>query len=318
MKTFIVSFIICLIVQGLNAQKNCLPADVFINQTFKKYNIIGLDEGPHATIQIHNYLRKLIACKSVNQVVDYIILEFLNTSYQGIIDDYIAGKEVTIVELREAWRNGTVSHNTTIGEASVYFELLKTIRLSNSDRSNTHKIRVLGGDPGMDWSKITTQREFFRSLSQRDLFPAHLAIEYGINQRKKVLMIYGGLHYGKYVDKKLDSSHWTIDYIINNRFPNSIYTISMLRTTHKKMIDINSICSSFDFQQQGYIDSVQTGNGQSYPILQVYDALYYLGTSERWTTDDAKAIDKKYWFELDRRSKIVWGSGLDPKYKKND
>jgi len=87
-----------------------------------------------------------------------------------------------------------------------------------------------------------------------------------------------------------------------------------LNTTHKRTIDVNSICTSPDNQPTQYRDSVQTENGQSYPVLQVYDALYYLGANQKWKTDDARSIDTKYWTELDRRSRIVWGEGIGTKY----
>ena len=93
-------------------------------------------------------------------------------------------------DLRKAWRESTQSAGL-FGEAPVYFNLLKNIREANLTLPNDKKIRVLGGDPPIKWQTINDPEDWMKQIGDsRQMFPADLAIEYGINQEKKVLVIY--------------------------------------------------------------------------------------------------------------------------------
>ena len=234
---------------------------------------------------------------------------------------YIDGKDVPIDELREIWRYGSQSHSADYGEAPVYLKLLKTIRDINIGRPQDKRIKVLGGDPPFNWDSIHTQQQYFKSLWQRDLFAAGLAKKYGIDLNKKVLMIYGGAHYSKIQNEKRDSTHWTIDHIINRIGSKKMVTIAALSSQKNKLnnisLSINSICWLPGKSELYQTIKFQLEDGKAYPINEIYDAFYYIGPNDTWTKDSTKSIDKEYFKELDRRSRIVWGEGIDPKLLKD-
>jgi hypothetical protein len=97
-----------------------------------------------------------------------IIVEFANVDYQNILDRYIFGEEVNIKELRKIWRESTQCISR-FGEAVIYFELLKKIRDVNAILPQNKKIRVLGGDPSIDWQLIKTQEDYIHAETQRFL-----------------------------------------------------------------------------------------------------------------------------------------------------
>ena len=98
--------------------------------------------------------------------------------------------------------------------------------------------------------------------------------------------------------------------------PHSVYTIGAFVSenypTQQVYCPINSIINL-------EIDSLGRMPDKDNPKIRlqnVYDALYFAGSSKEWITDIAPPIESPYWDELNRRAKIVWGQELDAKSKK--
>lgn len=286
-------FLLLVIAVKIHSQYITYSPASFLNQQFEKYNIICLDEGPHGTLQSHAFIRTLLSNDSVSSKLNYLIVEFANIIYQDILDKYIYGEEVPDIELQKIWRNSTQAHSP-LYEMPVYKKLLETIRDIN--RISGNKIRVLAGDPEIDWKEIQTTNDFFKSITQRDVFPSELAIKYGIKKNSKVLLIYGGEHITKNSDNSKDSTFWTIPYYINHKYPKSVFTIGILNS---KSINSNI-----------FVNSILINNDTAR-----YDAYYYVGNSDNFVTDTPQKIDIGYWNELNRRSEIVWGEGIEEELK---
>ncbi|MEO8665320.1 MAG: hypothetical protein ABI462_07475 [Ignavibacteria bacterium] len=316
MKTLIF-FLIVSICSVCNSQTGCMPAGEYIAGIYNKYNIIALAEGPHGTLNTHKFLRELLKDNTISNSVEYVILEFANISQQEILDRYIKGEKVPFEELQLIWRTATQSHGPLF-ESPVYFKLLETIRVINFTLPEGKKMRVLAGDPLIDWPNINTQKEFFANLSRRDVLPSELAITYGIDSGKKVLLIYGDAHIMKSSDEKKDSTHWTIPYYINKKYPNSIYTIDMLVSgnygaeINLSEIPENSICD-LSVSPVGMLPFRNNFDPSDTLLMlkDVFDASAYIGPSEKWEADKPALIDQEYWTELNRRSTIIWGEGID-------
>ncbi len=306
MKTFYLFSLIIFFIAVNVLSQNFIPAPEFITNQFKKYNIICLDEGPHGTIQSHAFIRNLISDDRVKNLLNYVIIEFANTDYQDILDRFIKGDDVPLKELRRVWRNTTQAHSPLF-EMPVYLQLLKTIRENNLNQPADKQIRVLAGDPPIDWNKINSIRDYFKNISQRDVLSSELAIKYGIDSGKKVLMIYGGEHVVKTANEKKDSTFWTIPFYINKKTGIKALTIGILKTgdfnIQNNSIPVNSICD------------ISTVESPFSSLKDRFDALYYAGDSNLWEIDIPEKINAVYWNELNRRSKIVWGEGIDESLK---
>jgi hypothetical protein len=290
----------------------------FLVQKFSEYDIIALDEGPHGTLQNHKFIRQLFGNNKFNHTVQYVIFEFLNQDYQNTIDSYIDGRNVSLTDLRLSWRNSTQAHSTNF-EKPVYSKLLATIRLINLTLPKSKKIRVLAGDPSINWGKINSINDYFRAISQRDVLPAKLAIRYGIDSSKKVLLIYGGEHLTKISDEKQDSTFWTITFHINKRYPGTIYTIGAHNSENYPNKRINYPLNSIINLSDNPLGSLQikdlSDTSKTFRLGNLYDAVYYVGSSGKNQADVPLPINSTFWEELNRRSKIVWGQGIDPKLR---
>lgn len=98
----------------------------------------------------YDLLGKLVAAPGFADRVNDIVLEFGNAKYQDVVDRYISGENVTIDQIQGAWRD-TVG---ALGPVSpVYGEFYKTVRSVNLRLPRQRRLRLVLGDPPIDWSR---------------------------------------------------------------------------------------------------------------------------------------------------------------------
>ena len=130
------------------------PAIDGILALFATHPIVAIGEH-HRSVELHAFLRDLIRHPRFAATVDDIIVEFAGGTSQAILDRYIAGEPVSDEELRSTWREGT---QLLVWDAPMYRELLETVREVN--RTAPKKLRVLAGDPAIDWRRVRTGADF--------------------------------------------------------------------------------------------------------------------------------------------------------------
>jgi|GEM_PF-2116342 len=302
-------------------------AEDYIIQTFQKGNIIGLGEGGHHLENSHQFFQKMFDNKLIQNTINIVIIEFANANYQDILDRYIFGEEVTLNELRKVWRESTQCIGR-FGEADIYFDLLKKIRTVNLSLSESNKIRVLGGDPPINWKTIRSLEDYNESNSQRNIYPAELVIEYGINRAMKVLVLYAEYHITKIVDKK-SSGNPTITAYVNDRYPSAMKVIAVLDPQEFQLeeqaknwplysiidFDMEEVC---DFPAEKYFTQIYNESGrvilfQHHKINELFDAFLYIGSSKLWKRVNfpKSVFTDDEWKELNRRRRILGDEPLD-------
>ncbi len=307
-------------------------AEEYIIRTFQACNIIGLGEGGHHLEDSHKFFQKMFDNKKIQETIDVVIVEFANVDYQSILDKYIFGEDVSIKELRKIWRESTQCIGR-FGEALIYFELLKKIRDVNALLPKNKKIRVLGGDPSIDWQLIKTQEDYFKIIANRDTLPAELAIDYGINQSKKVLLIYSEFHFVKINDNRIHPEHQSITTIVNNKHSGAMNVIAVLDPSNFQIEAITKnlpLYSIIDLKTselgnlpaEKYFKEIFNDSGEAilfkgYKTKDLFDVFLYIGPSELWKkVDFPKAVfSDDEWNELNRRLKIIGLEPLDDKLK---
>ena len=336
-KIISVLFAFLLVGVNLTAQIKLQNGEDYILQTFKTYNIIGISEN-HAQINSNDFYLKLLSNKDFQNTVKVIIVEFCSTGYQDILDKYIAGDNVGYDEVKTAWRE-TGQNIDGLWERPIYFNLLKKVREVNSTLPKEKRIRVLAGDPAIDWKSVNTREDYNSYSNKRDFPPAELAFEYGINRGQKVLIIYGGGHLRKLSDERKDSTFWTIPTLINKRKPGSIIIIDFVDTrrinfnedfTHwplYSLIDLNNNeIGNWDAMKYSWFYGTNRANDkewlkpfEGHKIKDYMDALLFLGERKDMKYSEIpKNIfqDDTFWNELNRRNKIMFGEPLDESLRK--
>ncbi|HTT18659.1 MAG TPA: hypothetical protein VMG82_06935 [Candidatus Sulfotelmatobacter sp.] len=165
-------------------------ASAAVLQAFETHDIVMLGE-IHWNKQEYAWLQSLVASPDFADRVDDVVMEFGNSLYQKSVDLYIAGEAVPIEEVRRAWRN-------TLGLGDpppIYGDLYKKVRETNMRRHGTHQMRLLCGDPYIDWDKVKTKEDVGPFLGHRDQWYAQVVKEEVLAKHHHAFLIAGSAHF---------------------------------------------------------------------------------------------------------------------------
>jgi hypothetical protein len=124
--------------------------------------------------------------------VNDIVLESANSLYQSTLDRYIAGESVAPRDLEKVWQNFLGAPGGT--PVAPYHGLLAAIRERNQALPSEKRIRVLAGDPPIDWDGVQTRDDIAPFLGFRDEHFASVVRYEVLAKRRKALIIIGALH----------------------------------------------------------------------------------------------------------------------------
>lgn len=180
---------------GQDAQPKPLNATIAVLREFDSHDIVMFAEA-HGCKQEYEWLDELIGTPEFADRVDDIVVEFGNSLYQEFVDRYLAGEDIPLVRVQQAWRNviGTLN-----APSPVYESFYKAVRSANLERRGKHQMRiVLGGPPG-DWDKIKNREQLIPFLADRDTFYAHQVAQQVLAKKRRALLIMGGAHFQREV-----------------------------------------------------------------------------------------------------------------------
>jgi hypothetical protein len=124
--------------------------------------------------------------------VNDILVESGNARHQDVIDRYVNGEAVSRETLRRVWEDTTVP--STVWDRPIYEEFYRTVREVNATLAPARKLRVLLGDPPIDWSVVRTPDEVLGWQKQRDSYPADVLQREVVAKKRRALLIYGDGH----------------------------------------------------------------------------------------------------------------------------
>jgi hypothetical protein len=154
---------------------------------FDKYEVVGMDAA-HGDKDLDDLILRLLREPSFLSKVDDVVVECGNSSYQSVLDRYIAGHEVTLREVRPVWRNTTQPMCSVSGFYEMLFPLIRRI---NQRSSTGKKLRVVAGDPPLNWSKVTQQSDV---MLDRDASIASVMEKEVLSKHQRALMLFGTFH----------------------------------------------------------------------------------------------------------------------------
>jgi hypothetical protein len=168
------------------------PADTLLD-AFRSNVVVAMSEGAgHGDQQWHALLRSLIRDKRLSEVVNDIVVEFGNARYQDVMDRFIVGEDVPDNVLRQVWQNTTVA--SALWDVPIYEEFFRTVREVNRSLPEARRIRVLLGDPPIDWDLVQSAQDVHKWAVDRDRHPAELVQREVLAKNRKALVIYGAAH----------------------------------------------------------------------------------------------------------------------------
>jgi hypothetical protein len=156
------------------------------------HQLVGIGEA-EGLQNHHDVLQALITDPRLPELVNDIVVEFGNARYQNTIDRFIAGHPVDNAQLRQVWRNTTQSPLNT-WDSPVYEQFYRTVRAANWTLPAAKQMRVLLGDPPIDWSKIRNLSQLRGFGSQRDTHAASVVKTEVLDKNRRALICYGWGH----------------------------------------------------------------------------------------------------------------------------
>lgn len=149
--------------------------------------LVGLGE-MHGSASQHDLIRQLVSHPDF--AADDLVIEFGNALYQDILDAYISGADISLGRLRQVWRNTTQSPINT-WEDPIYAQLLATVREANRAGG---QLRVLAGDPPVEWGKVDKVDDWLVFLTNRDSHYASVVDREVLGHGRCALLLIGGMH----------------------------------------------------------------------------------------------------------------------------
>jgi len=318
----------------INEPKPLEPRQALL-QVFDRFPLVAISKA-HGMKEEADFIASLIRDPEFAKKVNDIVLEAGNARYQEILDRYIAGYAVSIQKLRIVWREHTCS---ALGprDSSNVEQLLSTVRAVNQKLPSTRRLRVLAGDPPIDWSKVHTAEELSPWLAQRETHYADVVEKYVLAKKRKALLIIGGVHLERGPLPNNDPLKGVMLQILEAKYPGKTFIVfphEGFGEAHKEMGKRMASWPrpSLIFLEGTWLGAVSTGDLQVLDVMvddngnRVFsgpsqknlsdkaDAYLYLGPGESLTMeprDPALYLDDAYFNEMNCRHKLAFGRELD-------
>jgi hypothetical protein len=182
------------------------PAVPAILAAFDKYEVVAMPEA-HGMKDMDDFILSLIRNPAFPEKVNDIEVECGNSLYQPVLDRYIAGEDVPFTEVRKVWRNTTQS---MCGESGFFEQFFPLVRVINQKLAPAKRIRVLAGDPPIEWDKVKSREDAKHFLGRSPSITSVMEKEV-LSKHRKALMLFG-LHHIFHVGPISSVSIYEKDY----------------------------------------------------------------------------------------------------------
>lgn len=153
--------------------------------------VIALGEGAHGNEQGHAFRLSLIRDPRFAAMVNDILVESGNARYQELMDRFVRGDDIPPDSLRRVWQDTTVLGGW---DRPIYEEFYRAVRAVNASLPRARQLRVLLGDPPIDWNSIRSPEELTKWQKERDRYPADLIKREVLAKQRRALVVYGDGH----------------------------------------------------------------------------------------------------------------------------
>lgn len=280
------------------------PAVDVVLTAFEDHALVALSEGAgHGQLETRDFFAHLIRNSRFQASVRNIVIEFGNARYQPVMDRYLSGGVVARDELRQIWEQTT--QISGVWSLPMYEEMLAETRTVNAGLPPELRMRVLLGDPPIDWSTVTSPADEDMN-DWRDAHFAHVIGREVMGRRQKALILIGGAH----VSRKAILPNSLI-HLLDSTYPGETSVIGVVAPGRldpqiKSSIDDWPVPGGAFVRDTwlGKLDAQQIGFNLSRGVVEDdVDALICL-THGPSRSQQPPLLDDAYRLELDRRRRL--------------
>ena len=198
-----------------------------IAKQYDQHPLIMMGEW-HRNVQQHVFLRELVRDPAFICRTDDIVIEFGNARLQNVADAYAAGENVTEAQLQSMFRETEVPFTWN---SPVYRQFYETVREVNEKHICPHPVRLVLGDPPIDWSRVKTLKDF-EPYGDRDGFFAETVEREVLARHHHALLIAGVPHALRKMpkDEKDGLPEPTVAQLIERKHPRQLFSIALVTT----------------------------------------------------------------------------------------
>ncbi|WP_199449819.1 hypothetical protein [Vibrio harveyi] len=298
-------------------------ADAAILNAFKQHNFVGIGDY-HWNDAFLRYATDLVSTPAFSDQVTHIVVEFGNAKYQPVLDNYLAGGDVSDEQLRSILR-GSIYFMAWMPDA--YADFFKAIKVRNKTLPKGKKIHVHLAEAPFDWSTVSDEKVWQQAAKNKTDHFYQVAAE-RIQNNQKALLIFGAFHLVNaprdYV-AKTQASAWPLATRLEQAFPNSTYLIwpmtepEVVKTFHDVKAPALLEVAKSPIADLRFIDLLPKAryklaamDDMDAQIGGLFDAFLYLGDNQRTTVFPRDVMEDREWVnEMQRRVDIIGGKTQD-------
>lgn len=157
----------------------------------RTHSVVAVTAG-HGEARGYAFAQLLLHDPRFIAAINDIVIEEGSARYQDVADRFVRGENVPMEWLRHVWRDTT---QPGLGLDRQWEEFFATARGVNASLPAARKIRVLLGDPPIEWENVRTPQEHRRWIEMRDTFPADLIQREVLAKGRHALLTYGSMHF---------------------------------------------------------------------------------------------------------------------------
>jgi hypothetical protein len=276
-----------LVLVRVDSQPPAVPVNAVdgILEAFKAHQIVALTDA-HGNEQAAAFLLSLVRDPRFPATVNDIVMECGNARSQDVIDRFVRGEDVPDESLRRVWQDTT--QPSAACDVPIYEAFYRTVRAVNASLPHERQLRVLLGDPPIDWDNVRSRDEHFKWIEMREWHPAALIQLEVLARGRRALLVYGLGHFQrKNVHSNFEMEDWraqTIVSLLERSGPTKVFSIWTTRELTKIQPDAAAWRTP----------SLATIRGTA---LGAVDASRYFGWGHRSTVKDGRieAVPKEQW-----------------------
>ena len=193
------------------APLEAIPA---ILDAFRSYRVVSFPGGHTGGNEVQALLRALVKEPRFAATVNDIVVEFGSSRYQDLMDRFIRGEDVPQSALQRAWLEAVQGGTALDNDNTALF--FSAVREANATVPAERRIRVLLGDPPIDWENIRSGSDYRKWVVQRDTYPADLVRREVLAHGRRALIVWANGHLlHQEILTNYDMTHWQAQTIVS-------------------------------------------------------------------------------------------------------
>lgn len=264
------------------SSKPARPLDAVgaILDAFVTHQLVALGED-HGNEQTQALRLSLIRDPRFADSVDDIVVEFGNAHYQTVIDQYVSGQEVSQEKLAKVWQDTGVTHG--VWDVPIYEEIYGAVRSINQKLPVHRRLRVLLGDPPLDWATVCSKEDLAKWSSGRDTYPAQIIEKEVLKKSRKALILYGAWHttHQSHISRDGLSRIAPLLALVEASTGAKAFSIDLSTNVLEGLDLIDRVALTWPAPSLVMLKGTTLGahirQGELYPLEKQYDAMIYLG-----------------------------------------